>query len=117
MKSGSFPAIYRELLIPDGPRDQDKVIVLEIDKVEGDTVITTIMSDHLNEPANLTKKIILKFSETKPAGSEPSMNLAVISEENFMDTEVSIDTNHAILLTKENENRTHSLLIPLLLWR
>lgn len=106
------PAIYRELLIPDGPREQDEVIVLEIDKVEGDTVITTIMSDHLNEPASLPKKIILKFSETKPAGSEPSMNLSVISEENFMDTEVSIDTKHAILLTKENENRTHSRFDP-----
>ena len=40
------------------------------------------------------------------------MNLSVISEENFMDTEVSIDTNHAILLTKENENRTHSRFDP-----
>ena len=103
------PAIYKEVLIPDEDRAQDKVIVLEIDKVEGDTVIAKIMSDHLNEPACLPKKIVLEFSETKPAGSKPSVNLLVISEENFIDTEVSIDTNHATLLTKENGDRSHSL--------
>ena len=46
------PAIYREVSISDDARDQDKVIVLELEKVEGDTVIATIMSDHLNEPAS-----------------------------------------------------------------
>jgi len=107
-ESETSPAIYREVLIPDESRDQDKAIVLEIDKVEGDTVIATIMSDQLNQPASLPKKIILKFSETKPAGSEPSVNLSVISEENFTDTVGSGDTKHAILLTKGNEKRTHS---------
>ena len=104
-ETDSSSVIYKEVLIPDEVIDQDKSIFLEIDKVEDHTVITTIMSDHLNEPASLPRKIILQFSETKPVGSELSVNLSVISEESLLDTEVSIDTNYAMLLTKANEDR------------
>ncbi len=96
--------IKQELPIPDGFVTQNNVIAVDIDKVMGQNLLFTVGSDQIDDVSNLPRKVILQFSEAKPVGSTPSIKVTSVEENELDSTKQFIDTTHATVIVKSNEN-------------
>ena len=96
--------IKQEVPIPDDSAHQNNVIALDIDKVMGQNLLLTVGSDQVEDVSNLPSKVILQFSEAKPLGSNPSVKVTSVEENELDSTKQFIDTNHATVIVKSNEN-------------
>ena len=100
----NFPVIREELPISDDFRIHDKIIAVDIDKVDGQNLLITLGSNRLTDPSSLPKKVILQFSEAKPINSEPSVKVTLVEEGEINKIKKTIDTNHAAVMVKANDS-------------
>ena len=102
--SENFSVIEDELPISDDLITQNKVIAVEIDKVEGQNLLINLGSNRFSDPSKLPRKVFLQFSEAKPIGSKPSIKVMSVDELKLKGNNKLIDTNHAAVMVKSNEN-------------
>ena len=96
--------IKQEVPIPDDSAHQNNVIALNIDKVMGQNLLLTVGSDQVEDVSNLPSKVILQFSEAKPLGSNPSVKVRSVAENELNISKKSIDTSHATVIVKSNKD-------------
>ena len=100
----SFPVIREELPISDNFGIDGKIIVIDIEKVEGQNLLLTLGSKRLTDPSNLPKKVALQFSEAMPINTKPLVKVTLVEESELNNIKKTIDTTHAAVMVKANEN-------------
>lgn len=100
----NFPVIREELPISDDFRIDGKIIAVDIDKVEGQNLLITLGSKRLTDPSSLPRKVVLQFSEAKPINSKPFVKMTLVEEGDLNKINKTVDTNHAAVMVKANEN-------------
>ena len=113
----NFPVIREELPISDDFRIDGKIIAIDIDKVEGQNLLITLGSKRLTDPSSLPKKVVLQFSEAKPINSKPFVKMALVEEGDLNKINKTVDTNHAAVMVKANENLYQPSIEPDLIFK